>query len=290
MTTETSGENGESKVIDSEVVREPATPDGGAPEPERTHPQPEAEKPKALMKAPITMGSRGVQFTDFDSLWRFSVAVSRSGMAPKGMEAPETIAVAIEMGLELGLPPMQALQNIAVINGRPGVFGDALAAQVRASGKLAEFREWSEGTFPNDDYAAVCFSRRQGQPPEEAVTTEFSIADAKKAKLWAKDGPWQGYPKRMLQMRARAYNLRDNFPEVVKGFRTVEELRDIPPEKPEPTEPDGAPTVDVEQVKATAEAAGKPRAEALADELAQVAAASEKGAAQIREAGALFEQ
>ena len=47
---------------------------------------------------------------------------------------------------------------------------------------------------------AVCIAKRHGSTP---VTARFSVMDAKRAGLWTKAGPWQTYPRRMLQMRAR---------------------------------------------------------------------------------------
>jgi hypothetical protein len=44
-------------------------------------------------------------------------------------------------------------------------------------------------------------------------------------------GPWQQYPDRMLQARARSFALRDVFPDVLLGLSmSAEELGDIPPE------------------------------------------------------------
>jgi hypothetical protein len=56
----------------------------------------------------------------------------------------------------------------------------------------------------------------------------FSVADAKRAGLWGKSGPWTQYPRRMLQLRARGFALRDAFPDVLKGLVTAEEAQDYP--------------------------------------------------------------
>lgn len=70
---------------------------------------------------------------------------------------------------------------------------------------------------------AVCIAKRHGSSP---VTARFSVMDAKRAGLWTKAGPWQTYPRRMLQMRARSFALRDAFPDVLKGLISVEEALD----------------------------------------------------------------
>jgi len=122
---------------------------------------------------------------------------------------------------------MAALQNVAVINGRPGIYGDAALALVRASGLLLSYsQEWSGKA---DERKAIVTVQRRDCPVQ---VTEFSVADAKKAGLWGKSGPWSQYSDRMLLFRARGFALRDNFGDVLKGFRTTEELEDIPAEKP----------------------------------------------------------
>jgi len=73
---------------------------------------------------------------------------------------------------------------------------------------------------------ATCAARRKDDPTE--IVSVFSVADAKKAGLWGKAGPWQQYPKRMLQMRARGFALRDAFPDVLRGVISAEEAADIP--------------------------------------------------------------
>lgn len=180
--------------------------------------------------------ARGLQITNMDELWRFATAVAKSGLAPKGIEHPEAIFVALEMGLEVGLPPMAALQNIAVINGRPSIWGDAQLAVVRGTGDLEEFAEWYESkgtklprnpaTF-SDDTSAVCRVKRRGF---EAVEVGFSVAEAKTANLWGKSGPWSQYPARMLKFRARSFALRDTFGDALKGLRAAEEVQDDPQE------------------------------------------------------------
>ena len=188
-------------------------------------------------RAPVPIGERGIVISDMDGLARFAACVARSGFAPKGLQTPEAIAIAVQMGLELGMSPMSALQNIAVINGRPGVFGDAALGMVKASGLLESIEEKISGT--GEGMVAACTTKRKGDRAEK--TTTFSVYQAKRARLWGKQGPWADYPERMLMFRARGFNLRDNFPDVLKGFKTVEELQDYTEPKPvngKPTSPD----------------------------------------------------
>lgn len=160
---------------------------------------------------------------DVEQAWRMATMIAASPMAPKDMKQPEHIVIAILHGLEVGLKPMQAVQSIAVVNGRPVIWGDAALGLVRGSDLLEDFEERIEGD--GDAMVAICRARRKGQ--QSQVIHRFSVADAKKAGLWGKTGPWTQYPKRMLQMRARSWCLRDGFADVLKGLNLREEVRDF---------------------------------------------------------------
>ncbi|AAW62208.1 recombinase RecT [Gluconobacter oxydans] len=165
-----------------------------------------------------------IRIGSFNELMRFSEIAAGSGMVPKDyVGKPAAILIAVQMGSELGLAPMQSMQNIAVINGRPSVWGDALLGLVKASPVCDDVVETLEGD--GDKMTAICVAKRKGKSPVEA---RFSVQDAKDAALWAKQGPWKQYPKRMLQMRARGFALRDAFPDVLRGLITAEEAGDIP--------------------------------------------------------------
>jgi hypothetical protein len=200
----------------------------------------------------------GVQINTLADLWTMSSAIAASGLAPKGFEKPQTIFVALEMGLELGLPPMAAMQNIAVINGRPSLWGDSQLGLVRASGLLqgyaececlpdgdAMFREAcltdnaddlrtlrmalakhrASCQITDDNFGVTVYVCRTGSMPQFG---RFTVGDAKRAGLWGKAGPWTQYPVRMLKFRARSFILRDEFGDVLKGLLSAEEAADLP--------------------------------------------------------------
>jgi hypothetical protein len=111
------------------------------------------------------------------------------------------------------------MQNIAVINGRPSLWGDAVIALARNSPMCEYIVETCTDTL------ATCKVKRRGEP--EQIRT-FGMEDASKAGLKGKQGPWAQYPKRMMQMRARAFAIRDVFPDVLKGLPVAEEVMDMP--------------------------------------------------------------
>lgn len=180
----------------------------------------------------LTTTNRGFAPATLTEAIQFSDMLSSSSMVPKAYQGkPQDILVCVQWGYEMGLAPMQALQNIAVINGKPSVYGDAMMALVQASPVCEDVEEYfeNEGT-PNP--VAVCVAKRKNRKP---VVAKFSVEDAKRAGLWGKQGPWSAYPKRMMQMRARGFALRDAFPDVLKGLISAEEAADYPDEaKPRP--------------------------------------------------------
>ena len=159
----------------------------------------------------------------FEQALTFSNYLADSDMVPKDFKGkPGNCLVAIQWGMEIGLKPLQAMQNIAVINGRPSLWGDAVIALVRPTPLCEYIIEEDDGR------TATGKVKRRGEPEQ---SRSFSMDDAKAAGLLGKQGPWTQYPKRMRQMRARAFAVRDVFPDVLKGLPVAEEVMDTPAER-----------------------------------------------------------
>ena len=156
---------------------------------------------------------------NFEQALTFSNYLAESDLVPKDFKGkPGNCLIAMQWGAELGLKPLQSLQNLAVINGRPALWGDAVIALVLSS-PVCEYV-----TEDDDGHTAYCRVKRNGG--QEQVRS-FSMEDAQKAGLTGKQGPWTQYPKRMRQMRARAFALRDVFPDVLRGMPVAEEMQDM---------------------------------------------------------------
>lgn len=221
----------------------------------------EKEQTAIAVRSSLEMTPTGLVLTNLDEMYRFAQYVSASPFAPKDMRDPVSIVVAIQYGAELGLSMMAALANIAVINGKPSIYGDAMLALVRASGLLEDFSEglvvkvdgklactcakWArEGecihsraaiipfSRPGEERVGVCFAKRKGA--NEGNLRTFGVVDAKIGGLWGKSGPWSTAPDRMLMFRPRGFVLRDEFSDVLKGLISREEAMDFsePPESP----------------------------------------------------------
>tara|TARA_R110000824_G_scaffold325101_2_gene512031 strand:- start:487 stop:1176 length:690 start_codon:yes stop_codon:yes gene_type:complete len=160
-----------------------------------------------------------------DDAIRLADMLAKSKLIPKDFQGkPADALVAIQWGAEVGLAPLQAMQNIAVINGRPCIWGDAMLALSQHHPQYEYHREYIE------DDVAYCIVKRTGSPEH---TASFSVEDAKTANLWGRN-TWKSYPKRMLQMRARGFALRDQFADALKGLSMREEVEDYHPKLTSP--------------------------------------------------------
>ena len=160
----------------------------------------------------------------YEHYQKVALMMSKSEIVPNSYRGkPADIFIAMEMGYQLGFPIAQSLQDIAVINGRPCLWGDGLLALVLSHPDCEYINE--EPIYNSSEvFGYKCIIKRKGYDVREQI---FTLKDATSAGLLKKPGPWTQYPKRMLQMRARAYALRDVFGDALRGFKMAEEQQDI---------------------------------------------------------------
>lgn len=205
----------------------------------------EQETPsKAIVKkAPLEVGEKGyIAPKNVEDAARMATAVIMGGFAPdsykiKGSETFDNnkVLLGIMSALEAGLPPLYGLRQIAIINGRPTIWGDAAMALVQSKNLIAGYKEEQIGTKPTDkdlnkwpdDYGWRVTIERRGQTG--SYVGEFTVGMAKRARLWmnAKKVPWLEHPDRMLKIRARAFPLRDGFADALAGLAIREEIEDM---------------------------------------------------------------
>lgn len=171
-----------------------------------------------------------------DERYRVAEAWFKSKMVPDSYENPIQVLGAMELSIQLGIPPLVGLSKIAVINGQPSIWGEMPLALVRKSGQLRFIREmlFDKDGKPVDEfnpigvpYMATCKSERVDG---STSTTFFTMEDAKNAGLTGRNNPWKTYPRRMLQMRARSQCLKDLYPDVLMGVPMAEYDHNIIPD------------------------------------------------------------
>lgn len=159
----------------------------------------------------------------FDQALQLADYMASSEMVPKQYRSrPGDCFIAIQWGLEIGLKPLQAMQSIAAINGKPGLYGDAGKALLLANGCIIDE---DDTDVVKSNGRARCKITRPGRPP---VQRTFSLEDAKTAGLWGKDGPWRTYPYRQMAWRAFWFAARDAASDLLRGMGGYEEALDTP--------------------------------------------------------------
>ena len=153
--------------------------------------------------------------TNWDGLLAFCTDISKSGLVPTSFkDKPADLAIAVSMGNELGLHWTHAIQSIAVINGRPSLWGDGLLAVIMAHPDF----EWIDEN-ESDETKGVTIIKRKGMPPRRY---EFTLEMARQAGLLGKD-TYKQNPGRMLQRRSRARCGQDTFADALKGIGTADD-------------------------------------------------------------------
>ncbi len=166
-----------------------------------------------------------IQPASFEEAKAAALFVAGSKLIPAAyQDKPQEVIVAWQYGAEIGLKPMAALRAIAVINGRPSIYGDGFLAVCQSHPAYIGHEETYD---PETETAHCTFLRRRQDGTVGEHHAAFSKEDAETAQLWKKTGPWQQYPKRMLQMRARGFSGRDAFADKLAGVVIAEEAQDF---------------------------------------------------------------
>jgi hypothetical protein len=178
-------------------------------------------------RALIPVGPKGVELRDIDAMFRFARCYLQSGLAPASFKNEQQLVIAWAKAAELGLSPLQAVEGMTIINNRVGIMGDLALAMVEASGLLEQKRV----EYSGEGESLVCqvTLQRKGREPQ---VYSFSVREARAAGIYERSPTWRNYPRRMTYYRALGFGLRDEFSDVLKGTKTVEELQDYPIEEP----------------------------------------------------------
>lgn len=160
---------------------------------------------------------------------QLAVPLCRTDFVPQHFRGNEHAATAaILYGAEAGLSPLQALQGIYVIGGRPALYSRTMLAVTLGAGHEV----WTEES--TDARAVVCARRRGAQHVERVVVT---MDQATKAG-WTKNAKYRTEPATMLLARAQSQACRRVAPDALLGLAySAEELQDDEQVQAAPAEP-----------------------------------------------------
>lgn len=181
---------------------------------------------------------------NYGQAWMLADLLRKSNMVPSSYKNDEQVVIGLMKAMEIGIPPISGLSNIMIVNNRPSVWGDLAQALVQRTGLIEKMEREEVGTkpaldaeigtrgqpgWPLDYGWKVTFWRKGQEGP--AGTRTYTVADAKRAGLWAHADkkPWITDPGTMLFNRARAGALRDGFADCLFGLGIIEEQQDFSP-------------------------------------------------------------
>jgi len=205
---------------------------------------PPPPQPPAVQKAALPVGEHGLILQDLGAMLRFATMVVTSRLGPKDLDTPEKVLVAIQMGAEVGLSPMTSVQNTAVVNNRPSLYGEVAWALVLDNPHIVDVREW----FTDDDDPAMATAHCQIEL-DNRKTPAYACFGPKDVALAGIGGGnvHTKYPKDMRMWRARFRVGKSVTPGATRGFRIYEEMMDVKRQQVE-LDPDDVEVVDVDPI------------------------------------------
>lgn len=174
------------------------------------------------MTTDLVTQQTGLAPISLPEMFKLGEMLVTTGFLPKAVDTPAKCVAIMLKGQELGVPPMYALNNIAIVNGKQVCQAELMLSMIyRDHGSQAvQFLE------TNDRVCRLRYQRRGGEPGEFA----FTLDDADAAGLLTKPGPpggvapWKGYRPAMLRARAISAMARLAFPDTIAGMYTPEEM------------------------------------------------------------------
>lgn len=162
---------------------------------------------------------------DIENMMKMAESYIQSGLLPAHIKTPQAALVIMQYGHELSLGPIQALNNIYVVSGKPTLSGNLMSALLRAGGTkwqtLKDFEPVVNDQGQTVDYITTIKFIRDGI--EEIVS--YTWREAKIAQLTGKDN-WQKYPRNMMYWRCFSLGARRIAADHCMGMYMASELAD----------------------------------------------------------------
>lgn len=186
-----------------------------------------AEQSSALT---TTQGGVFTGIQQFENAQRIAKALSSSALVPREYQGQSGLAntlVAMEIAGRMNLSPLQVMQNLHVIQGRPSWSSQFIIAMINGCGRFSplDYQITGEG----DSLSCYAYATELSSNKELKGPT-VTMAMAKREGWATKSGSkWQTMPDLMIRYRAAAFWGRLYVPEFLVGMKTQEEVIDIEP-------------------------------------------------------------
>lgn len=167
----------------------------------------------------------------FDNAQRIAKSLASSSLVPtqfQGQAGYANCLVALEIAGRMNLSPLQVMQNLHIIHGRPSWSSQFIIALINGCGRFEPLQYKMSGK--GDDLACKCTAKEINTGAElEGPTVTMAMA---KAEGWStKSGnKWRTMPDLMIRYRAASMFGRLHIPDLLVGITySQEEVMDIEP-------------------------------------------------------------
>lgn len=169
----------------------------------------------------------------FEHAQRVAVVFSKSTLVPEHMRDIANCLIALHMARRLNEHPLTIMQNIYVVNGRPGWSTQYLIARVNRAGVFRGRISWkTEGAGKDMGVTASAILADTGEVVSATATMQMAIAEQ-----WTRNKKYETMPEHMLRWRSAAMLIRLYAPDVMLGLPTIEEAEAEPQVPPRDVTP-----------------------------------------------------
>lgn len=162
--------------------------------------------------------AKNLDFMDmvrWNTMQKMAQSFVQAGALPAAMNNANKVVMALQAGYEAGLKPIEALNSFYFVNGKIAMYGETVIRQVIRAGHKVK---WGKC---DGDSAEVTITRGD---TGEAMTSSFTLAQARERGFLDKDGPWKKYPENMLKFRAFSMTAKFICPDALMGINIGEEI------------------------------------------------------------------
>ena len=187
-----------------------------------------AELPTLLDQPFSAFGS----INQFKDAQRMATLLAHSSIVPETYRGDEHIGdcvLALEIANRIGASVLAVMQNLYLVEGKPGWSSQFLISCVNATKRFSPIRYRMTGTQGEDNWGCIAWAI--DKTGEALQSPEVTIHMAKEEGWYYRNGgKWKTMPELMLCYRSATLFTRLYAPEIAMGIQTTDELVEIAPE------------------------------------------------------------
>lgn len=171
---------------------------------------------------------------DFAMGQRMANLLASSKIVPKTFQGDiASSLIALNMAQRMGADPLQVMQSMYIVYGKPSFSSAFLIACFNQCGRFTPIKYEFSGEEGTDDWGCRAYTTEKSTG-EVIKGVKVTIGMAKAEGWWSKKdkegretSKWQTMPELMLRYRSASFLIRSTAPEISLGFQSVEEVRDV---------------------------------------------------------------